>query len=87
MSNPRRIFAIIIGIIALLALAAGVVYLTVNASSLPTWLPGHAKHGHIVSATHSKRGIAGVAVGVVLLVVSIGLYISSRTTSRAPRWR
>ncbi|MGA2208629.1 MAG: hypothetical protein ABSH30_03240 [Acidimicrobiales bacterium] len=86
MSNPRRIFAIIIGIIALLALAAGIVYLTVASSSLPAWFPGHARH-HVSRATHSHRGIAGVAVGVVLLVVSIGLYISSRTTNRAPRWR
>jgi hypothetical protein len=86
MRNPRLTLAIIIGIIALLALAAGIVYLTVASSSLPSWFPGHARH-HVSRATHSHRGIAGVAVGVVLLAGSIWLAISARARSHSPRWR
>lgn len=69
MKSQRTLVAAILLVIGLLALAAGVIYLTVEAKSLPSVLGQlHGVTGH-----RSKRGIAGVIIGVVLLLVGGGL--------------
>jgi hypothetical protein len=52
-------------ILGILFLALAVVYWTVPASSLPTYLPGYAA-GDIT--VHLKHGLAAVVVGLALLV-------------------
>lgn len=65
MAIPRWV-GILLLVLGVLAVIGGVVFLTVPAHSLPSFVPGH-----IAGSTrhHTKRGIAGVIVGVVLLVV------------------
>lgn len=76
-----RGIAVVVGIIGILALAAGIVYFTVPAHSLPSFM-GTIAHSN---AHRSRRGIAAVIVGVVLLVVALGLAIAGRSRGRA-RW-
>lgn len=68
MGNGKAVLAVVVMIIGLAALAAGAIYLAVPAHSLPSFFPGHAAH---VTGKHSKRGIAGLAFGAVLVIVSI----------------
>ena len=66
----RRVLAIILLIVGVAAIAAGVVYLTQPAHSLPTFFPGYAAH---VVSKHTKRGYAGIALGVVLVIIAFVL--------------
>jgi amino acid permease len=79
MHTWRVLFAILLGIAAVAAIALGVVYAVIPAHSLPSFLPG-ATHGHGHSqAKHTRRGYAGIAVGVVLLILCV---VVSRTGRR-----
>ncbi|MGC9963049.1 MAG: hypothetical protein ABSE47_14245 [Acidimicrobiales bacterium] len=82
MRNPRVALAIVVAIIGVLAVAAGVMYLTVSAHALPSFIPGSVKG--IDHHKHTHRGEAGVALGVVLLVVAI---VVERSGRRRRRWR
>jgi hypothetical protein len=61
---------VVLVIIGLLILAAGVIYLTVEAKSLPSIL------GQISGSTvhRSKRGVVALVIGGLLLVAGIGLF-------------
>lgn len=63
-SSGRRIGALILGIVGILLVILGVVYLTVSAGSLPSIL------GHINGSTghHPLRAGVSLVVGVVLLI-------------------
>ena len=63
----RRVLAIILLVVGVAAIAAGVLYVTQPAHSLPTFFPGYAAHA---VGKHTKRGYAGIALGVVLVVVA-----------------
>jgi hypothetical protein len=57
-------FAGLVALIGLLALIAGLIYLTVRAESLPSFMGTlHGYNGH-----RTERGTVGVIVGAVLLV-------------------
>jgi hypothetical protein len=71
MSNQRNAAAMIIALIGVVILAIGVIYLTVEAKSLPSVLG--QLHG--VTAHRTKRGWFAVIVGGVLLLVGGGLYL------------
>jgi hypothetical protein len=45
-------------------------YLTQSAQSLPTFFPGYAAHA---LGKRTKRGYAGVALGVVLVIIALVL--------------
>jgi hypothetical protein len=77
MTSGRTFLAVVILIVALLALAAGVMYLTMSAHALPSFLPGHATSAKAIGK-HTKRGYAGVAVGAVLLIISIAMLATGR---------
>ncbi len=78
--QPRRVVALIVAIIGLLALVVGLIYLNVSAESLPSFFPGHLVG---VRAKHGNRGGAGIALGIVLLV--IGGYFLRQRRSPYPR--
>jgi hypothetical protein len=71
MTDQQRIIAVVLVVVGIVALAVGVIYLTVEAKSLPSILgqiPGSTVH-------RSKRGVAGLIFGGVLLVIGIGLFV------------
>ena len=63
-SGGLRVLGIALLIVGVLALAVGVVYLTVQTDKLPSFM-GQVAHlkGH-----RSKRGLAAVVAGAVLLI-------------------
>lgn len=71
----RATLTVLLVIIAVLAIAAGVMYAVVPVHSLPSFIPGHAKVGN---NKHTHRGIAGIALGVVLLVIAVVVGSSGR---------
>jgi hypothetical protein len=64
MSMLVRVVLIVLGI---LAVVVGILYLVEPVSSLPSFFPGYAAHGHIHRHT---RGYLAIAVGVILLIVA-----------------
>jgi hypothetical protein len=69
--SPQRILAGVVIVVGLVALVVGVIYFAVDAKSLPSVLGQlHGYTGH-----RTKRGIAAVIVGAVLVVVGGGLAI------------
>jgi hypothetical protein len=65
----QRTLAAVIAVVGVLAVVVGIVYLTVQAKSLPGILGQlHGMTGH-----RSKRGVAALVVGVVLLLAGGGL--------------
>jgi hypothetical protein len=70
MNRQRALIAAVVILLGLLALAAGVIYLTVDAKSLPSILG--KLHGYVGHRT--KRGVAALIIGVALLVAGGGLF-------------
>jgi len=68
-SRQRAYAAAAIVVVGLLALAVGVIYLTVEAKSLPSFM-GQINGDH---AHRSLRGIVALIVGVLLLAGGPGL--------------
>ena len=66
----RRAIALVALVIGIVALIAGVIYLVVPAGSLPSFIPGHLTG---VTNKHTNRGMAGIGVGIVLVVLAIVL--------------
>jgi amino acid permease len=55
---------VILAIIGLICIVVAIIYFTVSANSLPSFIPGHAKsHLH-----HNRRGIAALVVGILFLI-------------------
>ena len=69
MKYQRTLTAVVVILIGLAALAVGVIYLTVEAKSLPS-IMGQL---HGVTGHRSTRGITAAIVGVVLLAGGSGL--------------
>jgi hypothetical protein len=82
MRKWRILLAVVLIIVAIAALAVGVVYLTVAPHSLPSFFPGHTTHPH--KPTEYKKGTAGIVAGVVLVAAAIGVMLSGRR--RPKRW-
>jgi hypothetical protein len=77
MKRQRTLIAVVIILVGLLAIAVGIIYLTVEAKSLPSVLG--KLHGFVGHRT--KRGVAAVVVGVVLLGTGGGLIVLPRRSS------
>jgi hypothetical protein len=76
--SSTRLIVVILVIVGLLALAAGIYYVTTASGKLPTWFPGYlagSTHHHI------KRAIAGVGVAVLC---AIGVWFVSGRRSQLP---
>jgi len=76
--------AAVLGVLGLLALVAGILYLALPAHSLPSILgPLYGPHHKPIKAHRKRRGEAAVALGVVLWVIAgIVLYVSSRPAKK-----
>lgn len=69
MANHRSLIAGVLIVIGIIALAVGIIYLTVEAHSLPSVLGTvHGYTGH-----RTKRGIAALIVGGLLVLVGGGI--------------
>jgi hypothetical protein len=77
MNRQRALIAAVVIVVGLLALAVGVIYLTVDAKSLPSILG--KLHGYVGHRT--KRGVAALVVGGVLLAAGAGLTALPRRSS------
>jgi hypothetical protein len=80
MTAGARFLVIILVVLGVLALAAGIIYLAEPGKSLPTFFPGYAAH---LKTAHSRRGIAGIVVGALLLVLAA---ITARLSRRSSRY-
>lgn len=75
MANRRTLVALVLILVGLLAAAVGVIYLTVEATSLPSIMGQlHGDHAH-----RSLRGIVAVIVAVVLLAGGVGFLSYGRS--------
>lgn len=77
MNGGRLFLGVVIFIIGLLALAAGVIYMTTSAHALPSFMPGHLA-SPTATGHRTHRGFAGIAFGGLLLIISIAVMVSSR---------
>ena len=69
MSAQRSLVAAVVVVVGVLAVVAGVIYLTVEAKSLPSFMGQiHGDHAH-----RSLRGIVALIVGVLLVAGGAGL--------------
>lgn len=83
MSTGRGFLAGVIFVVGVLAVVVGVMYLSMAAHSLPSFFPGHIA-GAAGAAKHTKRGIAGIVVGAVLLLIALAV---AMTGGRRRRYR
>lgn len=76
---PQRALAALVVLVGILALIAGVIYLTVQAKSLPSFMGQiHADPAH-----RSLRGIVALIVGVLLVAGGVGVYTYRPRTTTA----
>lgn len=69
--SQLNLIATVVVVLGILALAAGVIYLAVDAKSLPSFMGQlHTYSGH-----RSRRGIAALIVGAVLLLAGGGMLL------------
>ena len=69
--SQLNLVAAVVVVLGILALVAGVIYLTVDASSLPSFMGQISTyHGH-----RSNRGTAALIVGVLLLVAGGWMFL------------
>jgi hypothetical protein len=81
MSTARRLVLALVLLVGIAAFAAGVVYLTTPAHSLPSFFPGHGKGG----LHHHKYGYGGVALGVVLIAAAAFGWMRASRAARSLR--
>jgi hypothetical protein len=77
----RALFGIVFVVIGVLAIVAGVLYVTQPAHALPTFLPGYLARS---AGKHTARGIAALAVGAVVLVIGAAVVMTGGR--RRSRW-
>jgi len=76
--SPTRVIAILLLIAAIVVLAIGIIYFTVQAGSLPSFL------GRVANSTahRGRRATAAVTLGVVLGIASLVAFSRSRSQAR-----
>jgi hypothetical protein len=62
-----RLVAVLLVVLGILAIVAGVIYLTEPVHSLPSFFPGHAAHGNV---HHHIRGYIAIAAGIILIILA-----------------
>jgi uncharacterized membrane protein len=79
MTTASRFVMIVLVVLGILAIVAGIIYYVEPANSLPSFFPGHLAH---FTGKHTKRGLAGIVVGVVLLIIGVVVSRSGRRSAR-----
>src|ERR1700733_9410974 len=82
--TPMKWITAVLGILGLLALVAAIMYFTIPAHSLPSFLG--PIHGNVKPNAHRKRrGEAAIAIAVVLWVIAgIVFYVGRRAATEGP---
>jgi type IV secretory pathway VirB3-like protein len=70
------VLGVVVIILGLAGIAVGVMYVTMSAHALPSFIPGHTVAD--VTGKRDKRGYASFLIGAVLLVIGIALAVTSR---------
>jgi hypothetical protein len=70
-----RLVAVVLVVLGILAIVAGVIYLTEPIHSLPSFFPGHAAHGNV---HHHIRGYIAIAAGIILIILAVAAGRSRR---------
>jgi hypothetical protein len=78
-SSAYRAVAAVLVVLGVVAIIAGIMYLTIKGGNLPFFLPGHVKGGSR-TGHHTKRGLAGIAAGVVLIALAA---VTTKVTPRS----
>jgi hypothetical protein len=68
MTPLARFVMILLIVVGVLAIVMGVVYLAEPARSLPGFFPGHVAG---VAGRHTRRGLAAIVIGLLLLLAAI----------------
>jgi hypothetical protein len=68
MTPLARFVMILLVVIGVLAIVVGVVYFAEPARSLPGFFPGHVAR---VAGRHTRRGMAAIVIGLVLLLAAL----------------
>lgn len=79
MRSQQLTIAAVLAVIGVLALIAGIIYLSTPITSLPSFFPGASKH---LVGYHNSRGLAGVIFAIILWVVAAGFAIAGARSSR-----
>jgi uncharacterized membrane protein HdeD (DUF308 family) len=82
--TPMKWISVVLAVLGLLALIAGIIYFTVPAHSLPSFL-GPIPIPRVKPNAHRKRrGEAAIVIAVVLWVIAgIVFYVDNRSRTRA----
>ena len=68
----------VLAIVGVLALIAGVIYISQTEANVPAFLPGHVTTGKDATLHHTLRGIGGIVVAVILFIAAALSFRSSR---------
>lgn len=82
MRSPQLTLAAILAVIGILALIAGIIYLSTPIDSLPSFFPGASSH---LRGYHNSRGLAGVIFAIILFVVAAVLAVAGGRSGRRSR--
>ena len=83
-SSQRGVYylgAAVLIVVGIIGVVVGVIYLTESAARIPSFFPGHLA-GSL--AKHTKRGLAAVVVGAVVIVA--GIVVARLGAVRGHRW-
>ncbi|MFL6240122.1 MAG: hypothetical protein ACJ735_11590 [Actinomycetes bacterium] len=67
----------VLGIVGVLAIIAGVMYVALEVHSLPSFFPGHGAG----TFHRPKRGYAGIILGALLLAAAVAVWFTDRRRS------
>jgi uncharacterized membrane protein len=79
MSATVRFVVTVLLVVGVLAVIAGVIYYVEPAKSLPAFFPGSGAH---LAGRHTKRGLAGIIAGAVLIIAGLITAGVARRSSR-----
>ena len=68
MTPLARFVMVLLIVLGVLAIVVGIVYFAEPARALPGFFPGHLAR---VAARHTRRGLAAIVIGLVLLLASV----------------
>jgi hypothetical protein len=80
MTPLARFVVIVLIVLGVVAIAVGIIYFAEPARSLPAFFPGHLRHG--LPGRHTRRGIAAIVIGAVLLLAALVTERLGRRSSR-----